>query len=234
MSANGDFEGETLYVRNGPPLSQAELGFIPTGEPWTTIDLFSDNGRKLLKVLRDADQPMTNQLYGTVNPNTSYPEVLQMLFLDAPIEEYPGHPDPPRISLEQAKLIATGIVEYTSQPLSKGDSLDSAAAWVTTKAFEPNGTLSANKDLNNNQKEGIIRNSYRLFNANNNLFTYVVVAQAIQDDDNIGVWDSTTNDIPVGETIITALVWRDPFPQSRTNATHTQFIRRLKYIEDVD
>jgi len=227
-SQNGDLECTNLYVRNGPPESQAELGFIPTGEPWTTIDLFSNEGRKLLQVLRDADQPMPNQIFGTVNPNSQFTNVLRAVFFDAPTEN-PGQTNR-RVVSAMADLIAEGMTEYTAQPRSRGDALDSAAAWVTTAAFIPGGTLTDQQGLNNNQKESIIRNSYRLFNANNNLFTYVIIAQAIKDDDRIGQWDGEDIDIPSGESRIVALVWRDPFPNE--DGRHTQFIRRIKYMQE--
>ena len=239
-------EGTAMYVRNGPMQSVAELGFIPTGSPWTTIDLFSPQGRELLAKFRTTNITAGTKIYtnGLINPNTLFTDVLIAAFRDAPIEAYPDDPLPLRVDADMAGDIAAGMYEIsTNAALSGSNVFDSPAVWVTTRAFAVHGTLSTSPyptnnytGLDNNQKESIIRNSYRLFNPNQQLFTIVVIAQAINDQpDGMGKYGTYGNeDTIVGEKRAVALVWRDPFPDPPPGGSgrHEMFVRTFKYLDE--
>ena len=232
LSANGDHEGTVMYVRNGPMQSVAELGFIPRGSPWTTIDLFSQQGRDLLAKFRTTNIVAGEKIYtnGLINPNTLFTNVLVAAFLDAPIEAYPGGTSSV-LNAAMASSIVGPIYEISSN--AAASAFDSPAGWVTTRAFAVQEILST-IGLDNNQKESIIRNSYRLFNPNQNLFTIVVIAQAINDNNDqgtIGVWDGENTDTIAGEKRAVALVWRDPFPDPATGR-HEMFVRTFKYLDE--
>ena len=242
LSANGDLEGTVMYVRNGPMQSVAELGFIPTGSPWTTIDLFSPQGRELLAKFRTTNITAGTKIYtnGLINPNTLFTNVLIAAFRDAPIEAYPGDPSSSlRVDSDMAGDIAAGMYEISSNAALSGSNVfDSPAGWVTTRAFARKGSdkaiLSDRYSLDNNQKESIIRNSYRLFNPNQQLFTIVVIAQAINDQGRIGFWDGENIDTISGEKRAVALVWRDPFPDPPPGGSgrHEMFVRTFKYLDE--
>lgn len=240
-----DFEGRTCYVANRSMSNVAELGFIPIGgtNQWTTIDLFSPKGRELLAKFRTTNitagtKSTTN---GLLNPNTSYIDVITAAFYGAPIEEYPGDPSAVKVGLPMAGLIATNFMAVsTNLAITATNTFDSAAGWVTIPAFAVNGDLVKKNDytnmpyyMNNNKKESIIRNTYRLFNPNQNLFTIVVIAQAINDQpDGAGNYGTFgKEDTIIGEKRAVALVWRDPFPDPATGR-HEMFVRTFKYLNE--
>jgi hypothetical protein len=137
--------------------------------------------------------------------------------------------------------IASGMYEISTNKGMYGSNVfDSSAGWVTTGAFKEGGTLSMTPgpyQLDNNQKEAIIRNSYRLFNPNQNLFTIVLIAQAINDQpDGMGNYGTYGNeDTIVGEKRAVALVWRDPFPDLPSppgSGRHEMFVRTFKYLNE--
>lgn len=251
-ASDGVLEGLPLYARNSSNLSSvAELGYIPTGvdpavansaKRWNTVDLFSTRGAKCLSRFRcgpfginpeqvgwysdtvEYPRPLTwTNTAGLIHPNSTYTNVIIAAFQGTPIPDYPGGPTNTSVSADAAKYIATGW-------LLNGPS-SNATDWVLTPAFSANGYLSNpifGINLNNNQKETIIRNSFRLFNPNQNLFTIVVVAQGINDQGTIGDFDD--EDIITSEKRAVALVWRDPFPNE--DGRHEMFIRRLKYLDE--
>jgi hypothetical protein len=85
-------------------------------------------------------------------------------------------------------------------------------------------------NMDNTRKESIIRNSYQLFNANQQLFTIVVTAQTINDQGTVGTFDGEDVDTVSGEKRAVALVWRDPFPGP--SGRHEMFVKLLKYLDD--
>ena len=167
---------------------------------------------------------------GLINPNTLYTNVLMAVFRDTPVDDYPGGPVIKNVNEDLAAEIvrsvyANGTNEY-----------DSAAGWVTTEAFAPGSSSDLNKlfeadpyYMNNTRKESIIRNSYQLFNANQQLFTIVVVAQTINDQGTVGSFNED-DDVISGEKRAVALVWRDPFPG--TDGRHEMFVKLFKYLDE--
>ena len=242
-SVNGNYEGPNMYVRNSTNLdSVAELGFIPTGDRWSTIDLFSSAGRILLNKYRACELTAKTYTNGLINPNTLSTNVIIAAFRSAPIENYPDEPTPGKlVDEEMAGDIAAGMFAVSSDAGVTGDGVfDCAAGWVTTTAFAVSGTLSTKpyslnggEALDNNQKEAIIRNTYRLFNPNQNLFTFVIAAQTVIDnvDPSTGVrgtWGD--EDVVTAEKRAVALVWRDPFPG--TDGRHEMFVKLFKYLDE--
>ena len=117
----------------------AELGFIPTGiSSWSTIDLFSPQGRELLAKFRTTNIIAGTKSYtnGLVNPNTSYSDVIVAAFHGAPIEEYPGDPSAVKVDLPMAGLIASNFMAVsTNMAITASNTFDSAAGWVTISCF---------------------------------------------------------------------------------------------------
>lgn len=227
---NNQPEGLAMYVRNSTNLgSVAELGFIPTGDRWTTIDLFSTEGRDLLAKFRTRTLTTKSYTNGLINPNSLYTNVLIAAFREAPVNEYPGGP----VLFNVNDQMAVDIVE--SIYANGTSSYDSAAGWVTTEAFATRGTLmdlyenNPSYNMNNTKKESIIRNSYQLFNPNQQLFTIVVIAQVINDQGTVGTFDEEDDAIN-GEKRAVALVWRDPFPNP--SGRHEMFVKLFKYLDE--
>ncbi|MFH0881008.1 MAG: hypothetical protein V2A34_14935, partial [Lentisphaerota bacterium] len=238
-SANVDPEGVDCYVRNGKMKSVAEMGYIPGGmEDWTSIDLFSREGRSLLAMFRtktitqSAGKSFTN---GLVNPNTMNPDVIEAVFKGTPIERYPDDPTPPERFGNNASELAEFAAEYVRETelmdSNHGTEYDSAAGWVTSRAMAPRaqGGILSTYGYDNSEKESIIRNSYQLFSPNQNLYTVVLLAQSINDQGIIGSWDPAEDQV-TGERKAVALIWRDPFPNEQ--GRHEWFIRQFKYLEE--
>jgi len=226
-------EGTEMYSRNGTNLdSVAELGYLSVGQPWTTIDLFTEKGRQLLSRFRTDSVTTKYYTNGFVNPNTLSTSVLEAAFSSAPIELYPGE-NPPTFGtvdlLNGARPLAQSVMSVTTNlSLSGSNTYDSAAGWVISPAFI-DGSLTAANLRDNNQKESLIRNSYRLFNPNQNLFTLIVLAQTVKDLDGQGDFDVGTDEV-TGEKRAVAVVWRDPFPNAE--GRHETFIRLFRYLDE--
>jgi len=223
VSANGAPEGTNMYCRNGSDvINVGEMGFLPTGEPWTTVDLFSEEGEKLMAMFRVGGY--RGETNGLVNPNTFCTSVLNAIFWKVPIDEWPV--DPPEQRLEDASAISHLVDDIVS--VAATGSFYSRAGWVTVPALQPGGRL-ASAGYNNCQRDAIIRNSVGLFNAHQNLYTVIVVAQAVKDRGDVGEWKDG-EDVVTAEKRAAALVWRDPFPNAQGH--HETFIRVFRYLTE--
>ncbi len=223
VSANGAPEGTNMYCRNSSDvINVGEMGFLPTGEPWTTVDLFSEEGEKLMAMFRVAGY--RGETNGLVNPNTFCTSVLNAIFWKVPIDEWPV--DPPEQRLTNYSAISCLVDDMVS--VAATGSFYSRAGWVTVPALQAGGRLALAGD-NNCQRDAIIRNSVGLFNAHQNLYTVIVVAQAVKDLGNVGQWEDGT-DLVTAEKRAVALVWRDPFPNA--NGVHETFIRVFRYLTE--
>lgn len=247
-------EGTNLYCRNGPMETPAELGFIPTGNEWETIDLCTDSAADLLATLvmdtnlwesagLTLSSPwQTNNVFytnGTINPNTRSSNVLMSAFVDLPRHEAPN--------IDSAKVAANPLNDDTSDGLDIigtlvddilketdsgkiGNCFQAGTDWVRVGAMQQGGAL-ASKGLNNNQREELIRRTWGLFSPDNSLFTVVVVAQAIKEGPNdVGIWNKE-DDLITGERRGVVLVWRDPFKTGQ-NLHHEMFVRMFRYLND--
>ncbi|HPG01214.1 MAG TPA: hypothetical protein PLE77_14240 [Kiritimatiellia bacterium] len=238
QTTNGGFEGSLMFVRNGPMQSVAEMGFIPTGAPWETIDLLSSAGADLLSKFRVEPLNTVNPyLYGKINPHSLNTSVWYSVFVGCPMSEYPGDGGAYTVGVSRAESLVKSLADYNAEDDSWGaDSFDGFADWVGIQALRRGSTDNWGRDprdngkpLSNMQAEGVIRNSYRLFSPNQNLFTIIVVAQAINDQGVRGVYEPDVDTI-LGEKRAVALVWRDPFPNPATGRNE-MFIRMLRYID---
>lgn len=249
-------EGTNMYCRNGPMHTPAELGYIPTGLEWATIDLCTaDAAGMLANLVADTNLfknwsankvidgvTVGNVFYtnGTINPNTRSSNVLASAFYGLATHEAPSVSNnvvsAAPITADQAYVLAQSILDET-----KSGKLNDPAApafqagtdWARVKAMQQGGALSK-LGLNNNQRESLIRNTWGLFSPENSLFTVVVVAQAIKEApasaDPVGVWNANA-DMITGERRGVALVWRDPF-KNGNNLHHEMFVRMFRYLND--
>lgn len=234
-------EGGSMYCRNGPMETPAELGFISVGENWQTIDICRHDALDMLAFLV-AD---TNLYYGwqanksafytngTINPNTRSSNVLMSAFVDLSTHEVPNlktsliPADP--VDEDMAELIAKQILETT-----KSGKIDEAfqvgTDWAKIPAMQKNGALAKGYGLNNNQRESLIRNTWGLFNPENSMFTVLVIAQTIKEGPHqVGIWGD--DDLVTGERRLVALVWRDPFKTGK-NLHHEMFVKMIRYLND--
>ena len=102
--------------------------------------------------------------------------------------------------------------------------------WARVPAMKKGGKLWNAYNLNNNQRESLVRNTWGLFSPANSLFTVVVIAQPVKEGPGqIGVWGD--DDSVTGERRAVALVWRDPFKRG-SNLHHEMFIRMFRYLND--
>jgi hypothetical protein len=245
--AKFEAEGTNMYCRNGPMQTPAELGFIPNGKEWETIDLCTaDAADVLANLVADTNLFATwatkGVFYtnGTINPNTRSSNVLATAFYDLASHEAPNVPTPPLpggvaakpITADQAGVLAQSILAETAAGTISA-SFQAGSDWVRVPAMRQGGALSK-LGLNNNQREALLRNTWGLFSPDNSLFTVVVVAQAIKEApasvDPVGIWNANT-DMITGERRGVALVWRDPF-KNGSNLHHEMFVRMFRYLND--
>ncbi|HBA84952.1 MAG TPA: hypothetical protein DCZ95_12730 [Verrucomicrobia bacterium] len=244
-ASGGDDEGYSLYVRDANLESPADFGFISIGQPWKTINLFEPAGIELLnrfcgnqqtnimaKVL--APQGIVNGFWtnGLVHPGTLNSNVLRSIFQNASIAEAPV-PDDTNVlngASEPLDFLIDQIVTGSHEGREGLDSFDSPASWAGVSVMQVGGAMSGGaQSLNNNQRDALVRNTYRAFNPTENLFTVVVVAQAIKDNEPIGDWDADL-DVISAERRAVALVWRDPFPNG--DDIHEMFVRQFRYLDE--
>ena len=246
-------EGTNLYCRNGPMETPAELGFIPTGNEWETIDLCTPEAATVLAGLvtdtnlfntgRGASATWTSESVfytnGTINPNTQSSNVLMSAFADLPRHEAPNihanvvgaNPlsDDSPDGMDILTQLVGGILEETETGDIE-DCFQSGTDWIRIPAMQQNGAM-ASLGMNNNQREELIRRTWGLFNPGNSLFTVVVVAQAIKEGPTgVGLWNAD-QDLITGERRAVALVWRDPYKTGQ-NLHHEMFVRMFRYLND--
>ena len=234
-------EGKYLYCRNGAMKTPAELGFIPTGKAWETIDLCTAEGADMLsrlvadKIVRDT--VVANGTYytnGTINPNSSSTNVLMSAFAGLSMREVPNADvlDLDALPDEDARALAAAMIfaSRTKRLETDGGAFMTGLDWLRTPGFGDGGDL-ANKGYNENQRESLIRNTWGLFSPNNSLFTVLVVGQAIKEGPGKeGVWDAN-EDVITGERRGVALVWRDPIPTAK-GGPHEMFVRMFKFLDE--
>lgn len=249
-------EGTNMYCRNKPMETPAELGYIPTGLEWATIDLCTADAAGMLanlvadtnlynnwsaaKVIDGVSVGKVFYTNGTINPNTRSSNVLASAFYGLATHEAPSVSNnvvsAAPITADQAYVLAHSILDETksgklNDPASPA--FQAGSDWARVKAMQQGGALSK-LGLNNNQRESLIRNTWGLFSPDNSLFTVVVVAQTIkeapQSANAVGVWNPDF-DMITGERRGVALVWRDPFKNGQ-NLHHEMFVRMFRYLND--
>lgn len=242
-------EGTNLYCRNKPMETPAELGYISTGKEWETIDLCTEDAADLLSGLvadtnlfytatGGAAKPWTatSVFYtnGTINPNTQSTNVLAAVFTGLSTHEVPNVEtatiSPVPVTDETAYHLAASITNETATGLIV-DSFQAGSDWMRADAMKQGGSLATSYNLNNNQRESLIRNTWGVFSPDNSLFTAVVISQTIKEGPSaVGIWNAA-DDIVTGERRAVALVWRDPY-KTGNNLHHEMFVRMFRYLND--
>jgi len=251
--------GYFMYCRNAAMKTPAELGYVPTGTSWGTIDLCTPAGADALSELvtepeiLDAINSSMGTYYtnGTINPNTTSSNVLISAFAGLNLAEVPNVSKPVKDAITDdamrsgltaemtndwaAALAASMMTDSASKKIAApaaGGAFLSGADWVRTAAMKSSGLL-ADQGLNKNQRESLIRNTWGLFSPNNSLFTVLVIGQAIRE----GPGQKGDLNLENGEDMITgerrgvALVWRDPYP-STGGYHHEMFVRMFKFLDE--
>ena len=196
--------------------SPAELGYIPTIAPWQPLDIFSDQGTRLMNrlvsdpavydMLKKYSVFFTN---GTINPYTRNTNVLNAAFYGVSLAEVPN----------MASTATDHDKQFTT--MSELDAL--VAAMLAEK--DKNGTAgwstilndgNLNSDWNKNNRIALLDHVWGLFNESDRLFVIAVVAQSIKessDEKEKGNWndgmDGKEVDMITGERRAVALCWMD-------------------------
>lgn len=237
---NGTFqkEGAAMYCRNDSFETPADFGFFPTGNPWETLNLLTDEGAEFL-ALTTMDERVKDALEkegvfytnAQLNVNTRCSNALASAFYDISVMEVPGwdaqeHEGVDHMEEETAREFARRIMEVTDKtPFQSG--MD----WARLPVMKDNGWLAA-QGYNRNQRESLLRNTYGLFSVADSLFLAVVVAQSVKEGpqaSKVGEWDD--EDQITGERRGVALVWRDPF-KTGNNLHHEMMVRMFRYLND--
>jgi len=205
---DGLWPGDYFYCRNGAIERPPELGYLPNGRPWETLDIFSEGGVRLMNrvvsddaafdILENYKAYFTN---GTINPYTRHTNVLSGAFYGVDVREVPQMPGS-----------TNHLTETLLQPIVDAMMLeevkDGYAGWG--KIFTDNIFPDS---LNKNKAISIMNNTWGLFNESDRLFVVVVVAQSIKEGEGVGEpgegnWDPQ-KDIITGERRAVALCWLD-------------------------
>ena len=201
--------GNSFFCRNEKMKCPAELGYIPTGTAWETLNIFGNDGIRFMNrlVCDDAIWAMLNQhdafyTNGTINPYTRHTNVLNAALFGLDIREVPGIPGEPkadeRLSANDMKPIVKAVMESQVK--------NGPAGWGAVL-----GDTGINPDLNKNNLIAMLSGTWGLFNESDRLFVVVVVAQSIKegpDATGLGNWDKD-KDMITGERRAVALCWLD-------------------------
>ena len=201
--------GNSFFCRNEKMKCPAELGYIPTGTPWETLNILGNDGIRFMNRLVCDDQIYsllnTKQVYftnGTINPYTRHTNVINGALYGIDIREVPGMPGEPkseeRLSANDLKPIVKAVMESQVK--------NGPAGWGAVL-----GDSGINPDLNKNHLIAMLSNTWGLFNESDRLFVVVVVAQSIKegaDETGLGNWNQT-DDMITGERRAVALCWMD-------------------------
>lgn len=203
--------GNYFYCRNHRMLAPGELGYLSNGEPWGSLDIFSDDGFILMDrlicdevVFGIVDSKGAYFTNGTINPYTRYTNVLNAAFYGLDMREVPGMDGEPG---PDERLSASDI-ERLVKAIMADPSKNGRAGWARALT---GGTGVLPDEINKNNRIAIFNNTWGLFNESDRLFVVAVVAQAIKEGEDkagIGNWDPDT-DMITGERRAVALGWMD-------------------------
>jgi len=206
---SGILPGNDFYCRNAPMESPAELGYLPGGTAWQTLDIFSEEGVQLMNrvvcdedkfdLLSDHNAFFTN---GTINPYTRHTNVLNAAFYGLDIREVPNMAGDP----EDDERLRGGNLGVVVDAMMLEEPRNGYAGWGRSLASK-----NFPDELNKNVRISIMNNTWGLFNESDRLFVVVVIAQSIKegsDEDKVGNWDEN-DDMITGERRAVALCWMD-------------------------
>lgn len=201
--------GQYFYCRNGPIERPAELGYLPSGTPWESLDVFNEDGIRLMnRVVCDSDEFDILQNYdafftnGTINPYTRDRKVLNAAFYGLDMREVPNMG-----TLQEEDRFTGADLDTLIDAVMQSQTNIGHAGWGSV--FAAGGNLPA--ALNKNVCISLMNRTWGLFNESDRLFVVAVIAQAIKegaDSGGVGNWDPNT-DIITGERRAVALCWMD-------------------------
>lgn len=250
------YAGQVAYTVPLPPpmrvTSIGDLTFIPAGQdlamrtlrPYDRVDAPIPGNPKLL----DYFTIYTNNVRSLINANTQNEDVLATAFRAAPYENYPGEEkflkqvfDLNYSATTVDANTATGIAQAikgqqgaTGFPNLSDISLAHAAVDGAAAAQMVRGQLYANPYTlmvpDAYQRESVLRNSSNLLGVRQNIFTFVVLGQAIKDSYPSGTADGAVQPEEVlGEAKLLVVAWRDPY---LVNGRNRWFIRTLQWMDE--
>ncbi|NLB65663.1 MAG: hypothetical protein GX803_04240 [Lentisphaerae bacterium] len=226
--------GKYFYCRNGMMETPAEFGYIPTGEPWKTLNIFSEAGTLFMDRLICnqgmydvlVDKNKGNGAYftnGTINPYTRHTNVLSAAFFGLDHREVPNMSGSTNhIGAGRAKELAEGVMTLQRR--------NGHAGWATV--LNDPGLVSS---LNYNERIALLRNTWGLFDESDRLFIVLVIAQSIKEGERsagVGNWDPD-EDMITGERRAVALCWMDASAEgSAETLTQEMNIIMFQYLNE--
>ncbi len=204
LPAAGDgVQATNIFVPNRDLRSTGELGLLMAGDtPWRSIPLLGPGAWPVL----DRFSVLTNEVYkGRVNLNSKHTNVLASVFYNARAEAWPGDPATTNVTVANAFALAAAVTN--DGPYQSLSEIKNAAAFTNNYS-----ALDA---------EGILRNSADLLTVRQQMFTIIVMGEAV---------DAYTN--VVGRAKCVAVVWRDPFPNA--NGDHATFVRHFRWLGSLE
>jgi len=215
---------DSMFVADRPLLSVSELTYLlrgsSAGDLWNTIRLF-DGGGGTPSVDRVLDffTIGTNQpVRGYVNPNSRMSDVLNAVFEDMPLNNYPEEPGSAVLSHLQASALASFWGD-TNRNAWCGNMARLSDIGHVTNVFSalPGG-------LTPFQQESVCRNTAGLFNTRQQYFKILLFAQ-------------TAKTVPLlqdksvlADVRAVAEVWRDPLPNAE--GIHPYVIRMVHVLNN--
>ena len=205
---SGIAPGDYLYCRNGTIRCPAELGYLPAGRAWETLDVFSEPGIRLMNRLVDADTIdylETHAAYftnGTINPYTRSTNVLNAAFFGIDAREVPNINGKPKA----AERLSGNDLEQIVKAMMEEPNKNGPAGWsrIFTSRNLPD-TLSKNRRV------AATCGNWRLFSESDRLFVVAVASQSIKEGSSaagLGNWNAD-EDMITGERRAVALCWMD-------------------------
>ena len=214
FGAPGKDGHHVMFARQGPAQTPGEVAFLLPGKtPWQTIALWGAGAPPVVDYFTTTTDTFRR---GIVNVNTENRNVLAQVFYDTPLERWPGEAGAPKVTQAQATAIANAIYTAGSVPNQYKSVSDIARS-------NADAALGAMDPL---QKKALMRNSSMLLGARQNIYSIIVIAQAVVDANNNS---AVENDEVIGEQRALAVVWRDPY---RVNNTYETFVRFFRWLDD--
>jgi hypothetical protein len=157
------------------------------------VDLFGEDGRWWLRHTRDAGTLLNRWKRGAINPNSLYTAAVASVWVNAPYEQWPGEPAPPRITEEQALDLAKGLRE--NLVLDKGT--EQRGDWTGWMGLM-DGTYRGQ-----HAEEALVRHALPRFESAQQLIGLIVAAERRAPDGRV-----------LARRRSALIWWRDPYPDA--------------------
>ena len=205
---SGIAPGNYLYCRNGTIRCPAELGYLPAGRAWETLDVFSEPGIRLMNRLVDADTIdylETHAAYftnGMINPYTRSTNVLNAAFYGIDAREVPNMDGKPKAT----ERLSGNNLEQIVRVMMEEPNKNGPAGW--SRIFT---SRNLPEELNKNRRVATTLGNWGLFSESDRLFVVAVASQSIKEGSGaagLGNWNAD-EDMITGERRAVALCWMD-------------------------